>query len=121
MDFEINAKVSYEFAVPVNEKVYFELPIYRVSTTEYDIAQSNEYTVGEDVFLYGENVESLNGAKLTVIQKEFSEAVDQNQNYYQELVNQRNKIMQVMSANEVEKVNTLEDGINETKRFLEPY
>ena len=77
-DFLIDSKNYFEIGVPNGSEVLFQAPWYRISTQDYmddpDII-SKDFTVGQDAELIGTNVDQLNGARISVDEKDLSEYV----------------------------------------------
>lgn len=85
-DFLIDSKNYFEIGVPYNSKVWFQAPWYRISGREYMTDHSMDfqtYTVGQDAELTGMNVDQLQGATITVSERNLKDQV--NAYYYRDI------------------------------------
>jgi hypothetical protein len=85
-DFLIDSKNYFEIGVPYNSKVWFQAPWYRVSTQDYledSGFNARMFTVGQDAELIGTNVDQLNGATITVSERNLKDQI--NAYYYRDV------------------------------------
>ena len=78
-EYTIDSRVNYFITVPDNKENWFGLSFYRLFNGEDDYSEiletyNNEFTVGEDAVLVGDNVELLNGATIRVTQIDFEKS-----------------------------------------------
>lgn len=85
-DFLIDSKNYFEIGVPCNSNVWFQAPWYRISGHEYIADQpmaSQTYIVGQDAELTGMNVDQLQGASITVTERNLKDQI--NTYYYRDI------------------------------------
>lgn len=122
-DYSIDAKPYFNIEVPKDSKIFFQLPWYRVSAVDYtkNGKLKDNYIVGDNVKLRGQNVDQLNGAKIYIVQSNLKDNISDN--YYKSLLLEEDYMFDTGNYKVVndEFVYPNQDEINEAKRIMGPY
>ena len=120
---EIDAKIYFDISVPNNSEVFFQLPIYKISSIDFntDNQLNKEYVVGTDIKLNGTNVEQLNGANVILAQYKLKDMIVEG--YYESLLLEEDYVYNSGRYKMVDEefVFPTEDEIEQATKILKPY
>lgn len=90
-NLSIDSNANYSIFVPTKKggtDICVSLPFYRLCSKDNILEgiKDTGYTVGEDAFLEGKNVDALNGMQVSVTQKKLSDCIDDSEGYKKEIL-----------------------------------
>ncbi len=90
-NLSIDSNVNYSVFVPTEKSgtdICISLPFYRLCSKDNILEgiKDTGYTVGDDAFLEGRNVDTLNGMQVSVTQKKLSDCIDNNEEYKKQIL-----------------------------------
>ncbi|HAL73802.1 MAG TPA: hypothetical protein DCM45_01765 [Clostridiales bacterium] len=118
----IDARVTFNLAVPYNQDSSIQLNWYRITSIDTDLneLENSQGFVGNQVKLHGEHVNQLNGASVTITKQKLSELV--NETFYRTIlleekyiygVNQNDSANQAYSNPSVSELKTVKKILSE--------
>jgi hypothetical protein len=122
--FDVNSKVYFSYTVPANDPHTSLQPMFfKISNLDIDIDGDEDFIIGTDVILAGENTDQLIGGSISVVKRRFREFIEVTDNYYSALLSLENSRynMDRKSPNEDAASYPDKEDIANARKLLKPY